>query len=100
MRGRPRCRRYDMVIGMTRTEAMALINAKLASLDDERVRAVAEIIEDIAAGDTAMRQLSARELALIEQSRADFAAERTLSLEEAEARTDAFLALRRAQRCS
>jgi len=77
---------------------MALINAKLASLDDARVQAVAEIVEDIAAEDGAMRQLSALELELLEQSRADFAAGRTLSLEEAEARTEAFLARRRAQR--
>lgn len=83
---------------MPRTEAMALITAKLASLDDERVLAVAEIIDDIAADDGSMRPLTARELALIEQSKADFKSGRTLSLDEARARTDAFLVQRRAVR--
>jgi hypothetical protein len=83
---------------MTRTEAMTIITAKLASLDDERVQAVAEIVEDIAAGDGMVRQLTAAELALVEQSKADFKAGRTLSIDEARARTDAFLAQRRALR--
>ena len=82
---------------MTRTEAIATITAKLASLDDERLRAVAEIVDDVAA-DEAFRPLTARELELLEQSKADFAAGRTLTLAEARARTDAALAERRALR--
>ncbi len=77
---------------------MAIITAKLASLDDERVQKVAEIVEDIAAGDGMLRQLTAIELALVEQSKADFKSGRTLSIDEARARTDAFLAQRRALR--
>ena len=82
---------------MTRTEAIATITAKLASLDDERLRTVAEIVDDVAA-DEAFRPLTTRELALLEQSKADFAAGRTLTLAEARARTDAALAERRALR--
>lgn len=77
---------------MTRTEAIAVINAKLASLDDERVKAVADIVQDIAAGDDLVRDLTARELALIEQSKEDFKQGRTYSLAEARAITDAALA--------
>lgn len=83
---------------MTRSEAIARINARLSSLDDERVLTVADIVDEIAASDDSSRQLTAHELALIEQSRQDFRAGRTLTLEEARARTDAFLAQRRASR--
>ena len=83
---------------MTRSEAIARINARLSSLDDERVLTVADIVDEIAISDDASRQLTAHELALIEQSRQDFRAGRTLTLEEARARTDAFLAQRRASR--
>jgi len=80
---------------MTRTEAIAVINAKLASLDDERVLAVAEIVDDIAAdtgADTgAVRELTARELTLLEQSKADFAAGRTYSIDEVRAHSDDFI---------
>jgi hypothetical protein len=34
---------------MTRTEAIAIITSKLASLDDERVMTVADIVQDMAA---------------------------------------------------
>lgn len=83
---------------MTRSEAIARINARLSSLDDERVLTVADIVDEIAASDDKPRQLTARELALIEQSRQDFRAGRSLTLGEARARTDAFLAQRRASR--
>jgi hypothetical protein len=35
---------------MTRTQALAIISAKLASLDDEHVMTVAEIVQSIDAG--------------------------------------------------
>jgi hypothetical protein len=77
---------------MTRTEALAIINAKLSSLDDERVMTVADIVQDLAQPDDLPRDLTPRELALIEQSKEDFKAGRTYSLAEARAMTDAFLA--------
>jgi hypothetical protein len=79
---------------MTRTEAIATITAKLGALDDERLQAVVEIVDDIAANEV-LRPLTARELALLDQSKADFKEGRTLSLDEARARTDAYLAERR-----
>jgi hypothetical protein len=75
---------------MTRLEAIATITAKLSLLDDERLQAVAEMIDDIAA-DEAVRPLTARELALIEQSKEDFAAGRTYSVDEVRAHSDAFI---------
>jgi hypothetical protein len=85
---------------MTRTEAIAIINACLSTLDDARVQTVADIVEDMATTDDHPRALTPRELALIEQSREDFKAGRTLSTEEARARTLAFLAQRRLLRSS
>ena len=76
---------------MTRTEAIALITTKLASLDDERVQAVAEIVADIAADAAPVRSLTARELQLLEQSKADFAAGRTYSIDEVRAHSDDFI---------
>ena len=67
---------------MTRTEAIALITTKLASLDDERVQTVAEIVGDIAADDGAVRALTPREQGLLAQSSNDFKAGRTLSFDE------------------
>lgn len=82
---------------MTRAETIATITAKLGALDDERLKAVAEIVDDVTA-DAALRPLSPRELALLDKSKADFRDGRTLSSAEARARTDAFLAERRALR--
>ena len=82
---------------MTRTEAIAVINAKLAALDDERLQTVAEIVDDIAADTGPVRDLSARELALLEQSKADFAAGRTYSVEEVRAHSDEFIKALRAK---
>ena len=67
---------------MTRTEAIALITTKLASLDDERVQTVAEIVADIAADDRKVRDLTSRELALLAQSKEDFKAGRAFSFDE------------------
>ena len=85
---------YD---GMTRTEAIAAINAKLSSLDDDGVLAVASIVEDIAADGDLPRALTARELALIEQSKEDFKAGRVVAQEDYRADMDAFLSQRRAK---
>jgi hypothetical protein len=79
---------------MTRAQALALINAKLASLDDEHVMTVAEIVESIDAADELPRELTARERALVEQAKEDFRAGRSFSLDEARALTDQFLAKR------
>ena len=76
---------------MTRSQAIAIINAKLADLDDEAVAVVADIVQDIDAAGTLPRALSARERALIEQSKVDFRMGRTYSLDEARERSDAFI---------
>ncbi len=79
---------------MTRTEAIAVINAKLATLDDARVQAAAALIDDLAAGTGPVRSLTPRELALLAQSKADFAAGRSYSHDEITAMLDERLALR------
>ena len=82
---------------MTRIETIASITAKLGTLDDERLQAIAEIVEDVAA-DEAFRPLTVSEIALLDQSKADFEAGRTLTLTKARVRTDAYFAERRALR--
>jgi hypothetical protein len=79
---------------MTRAQALAIINAKLASLDDERVMTVAEILQSIDAADDLPRELTAHERTLIEQAKEDFKAGRSFSLDEARTLTDQFLAKR------
>ena len=81
---------------MTRTQAIAIITAQLATLDDERVLTVADFLQDIAAAEPLSRELTPGELALIAQSKDDFRSGRTLTPEQAHARTDAFIADRRA----
>ncbi|MEQ1696226.1 MAG: hypothetical protein ABL901_10355 [Hyphomicrobiaceae bacterium] len=83
---------------MTRTEAIAAINAKLSSLDDERVLTVAGIVNEIAATDELPRTLTPRELALIMQSKTDFETGRTYTVAESRAYIDEALARRREQR--
>ncbi len=83
---------------MTRAEAIATINAKLSTLDDDGVMAVASIVEDLAAESELPRELTDRELALIEQSREDFKAGRTYTVAESRAYIDEALARRREQR--
>ncbi len=71
---------------MTRMQTIEQITAKLATLDDERLQAVAEMIDGLDDGleeSVLPRELTARELELIEQSKEDFRQGRTLSLEEA-----------------
>ena len=101
--GLPTC--PDLTVGaigamyddMTRAEAIAAINAKLSSLDDDGVLAVAGIVEDIAEVDEVPRALTARELALIEQSKEDFKAGRVVSQEDYRVEMEAFLSQRRAK---
>ena len=76
---------------MTRTEAIAIINAQLACFDDERIMTVAEIVQDMSVPVAVPLRLSAEELAGIEQSKEDFKAGRTYSVDEARAISDAFL---------
>jgi hypothetical protein len=77
---------------MTRSEAIATIARKLATFDDERVRAVADIVEDMDVVPAApLRPLSAREAGLLAQSKADFSAGRSYSMDEVIAHTDAVL---------
>ena len=83
---------------MTRTEAIATITASLASLDDERVKTVADFVQNVASTDGLPRALTDRELALIEQSKEDFRTGRTFSSAEARAYIDTELARRRALR--
>lgn len=77
---------------MTRTEAIATITAKLAALDDERVLAVAEIVDEIAADTGTFRSLTESERALLEQSKADFVAGRTCTADEYRAEMTSFMA--------
>lgn len=88
---------------MTRTEAIAIITNALQTVDDGTLAAAAARLEARATdGVTASdihaafstnselpRELTARELALIQQSRGDFRAGRTMSLAELEASLDA-----------
>lgn len=84
---------------MTRMQTIEQITAKLATLDDERLQAVAEMIEGMEDGESVLpRALTERELALIEQSKEDFKAGRTYTVAEARAYIDEALARRREQR--
>jgi hypothetical protein len=77
---------------MTRAQALAIISAKLASLDDEHVMTVAEIVQSIDADNELPRELTDYELALIRQAKEDFKAGRSYSIDEARALTDQVLA--------
>ena len=77
---------------MTRSDAIAMISAKLASFNDERVLAVADVVRSMEQSEQQLRQLSPRERALIEQSKQDFKAGRTYSHIEMVAYVDEQLA--------
>ena len=79
---------------MTRSEAIAVINAKLAILDDDEVLAVAGIVDTIDLSEPSSRTLSSRERALIKQSQADFATGKSYSHEQLVAKLDERLAQR------
>ncbi len=72
---------------MTRTDAIAQITCNLASLGDEGLESVAAHVEDLV-GARNVRPLTDLELGLIEQSKADFAAGRTVSMQEARVLSD------------
>ena len=75
---------------MTRKEAIAAINAQLTTAPDETVRAIAKLLESASVEESVLpRPLTPRELALIEQSKADFRNGDTLSPDELEAFLDA-----------
>ena len=67
---------------MNREQALSAINAELAALDDDAVQAVADIVRAMATDSVLPRELTAEELALIEQSKEDFRQGRTYSPEE------------------
>ena len=74
--------------GMTKMETIAKISAELAHLDEDGLQDVAGYIESLQIAAMPLRQLSERELGLLAQSKADFAAGRTLTLEEVKSRLD------------
>ena len=75
---------------MTRTQAIAIITERLASATDETVQSVVDMLQSTEPRDSVLpRPLTPRELALIEQSKADFAEGRTLSPDELHAFLDA-----------
>ena len=82
---------------MNRTEAIAMINDKLAVMDDETILNVADIVQDMNATNSLRRPLSARERELIEQSKVDFREGRTFSIQEARNHSDAFVKALRAK---
>ena len=77
--------------GMTRTEAIAIITAKLASLDDERVTTVAQIIQDMAAPAVTTLDLTDAERAAIERSKDDFKTGRTSTSDQYHAEMTGFM---------
>jgi hypothetical protein len=84
---------------MTRQEAIAAITERLANAPDEIVQSVAKLLDAASSEESVLpRPLTARELALIEQSKADFRDGRTYSPEESRAYVEAGLAERRAIR--
>lgn len=99
---------------MTRTEAIATITRHLEAADDQLLETVAarlegkplpamtvgEALETLATDSVLPRPLTAKELALIEQSKEDFRLGRTRSHDESMAWVDAELARRRQQRAA
>lgn len=78
---------------MTKTEAINTITAKLPALSEEQLKAIADATAAWTQPSEPF-QFTAEEKAGIERSFEDFKAGRTLTLDEAEARTKAFLARR------
>ena len=77
---------------MNRNEAIAIITSQLASLDDESVQTVADMVQSLSNDNVLPRELTPRELALIEQSKEDFRLGRTLGPDEYRAEMAAFMA--------
>jgi hypothetical protein len=82
---------------MTRREAIDVIDANLTHLDEDALATLVQVTTSWTLPSNGFPLTEADHNA-IERSHADFKAGRTLTLDEAEARTDAFLARRRAER--
>jgi hypothetical protein len=79
----------------------AVAQGRFASLEEAAQTMLAEFIaNDDDDGEDLLRHLTDEDYALIEQSKEDFRLGRTMSLEEAEAETKAFLAERRRLRAA
>jgi hypothetical protein len=76
---------------MTRTEAIAIITAKLAALDDEGVMTVADIVEDMA-NPAAAPDLTDAERSAVERSKEDFKAGRGSASQQYDAEMTIFMA--------
>jgi hypothetical protein len=81
---------------MTRIEAIATITAQLATLDDENLKAIAGLVQEMVrvestATDSELRPLTDKERALIAHSKEDFRLGRVYSAEEYEHEMDAFM---------
>ena len=76
---------------MTRTQAIAIINAKLDALDDEHVLTVADIVRDMEKAPSAAYALTDSDRAAIERSKEDFKTGRTYSNDEYHAEMAAFM---------
>jgi hypothetical protein len=79
---------------MTRSEAIAIIEAALPALDEQQAAQLAELAQALVQPVVPL-QLSDDERAGIDRAREDFKAGRTHSSSEARAMTAAFLAKRR-----
>ena len=78
---------------MTRTEAIAIIEKALPSADEQTLAAAAVLFQSTTPSASVLpRQLSGRERSLLAQSKADFAAGRSYTLEESIAMLDEHLA--------
>ena len=77
---------------MTRTEAIAIIEATLPKLDDARVADLAALVQAAAQPATPFRELTDAERVGVASAAEDFTVGRTYSLSEARALTDDFLA--------
>lgn len=84
---------------MTRLEAINTIAANLSRLGEEELITLVEVTTSWVQPAQEFK-LTDAERAAVERSREDFNAGRTLTLDEAEAHTEAFLAARRAARSS
>ncbi len=77
---------------MTRTEAIAIIEATLPKLNDARVADLAELVQAAAQPATPFRDLTDEERAGLASAAEDFKTGRTYTVSEARALTDDFLA--------
>ena len=83
---------------MTRTEAIAIISAKLAALDDEHVLTIADIVQDMESQPAPPLSLTDSERAGIEHSKEDFKIGRTYSSVQYHAEMTAFMAALKSKR--